>query len=62
MPEMPMNSLKSEAMSCGLLSEMIRGFASGYFSLARYRITSTSASRMDSRRSTVLYRRQKEYS
>ena len=29
-----MNSLKSLAMNCGPLSEMIRGFASGYFSLA----------------------------
>jgi hypothetical protein len=33
------------------LSEMMRGFASGYFSLARCRITSISVSRMDSRRS-----------
>src|SRR5215467_538188 len=32
MPEMRMNSLKSRAMNCGPLSEMIRGFASGYFS------------------------------
>ena len=30
-----MNSLKSRAMNCGPLSEMIRGFASGYFSRAR---------------------------
>ena len=30
-----MNSLKSRAMNCGPLSEMIRGLASGYFSLAR---------------------------
>ena len=30
-----MNSLKSRAMNCGPLSEMIRGFASGYFSLAQ---------------------------
>ena len=30
-----MNSLKSLAMNCGPLSEMIRGLASGYFSLAR---------------------------
>ena len=35
MPEMRMNSLKSRAMNCGPLSEMMRGFASGYFSLAR---------------------------
>ena len=33
MPEMRMNSLKSLAMNCGPLSEMIRGRASGYFSL-----------------------------
>ena len=31
-----MNFLKSRAMNCGPLSEMIRGLASGYFSLARY--------------------------
>ena len=31
-PEMRMNSLKSRAMNCGPLSEMILGFASGYFS------------------------------
>ena len=30
-----MNSLKSLAMNCGPLSEMIRGRAAGYFSLAR---------------------------
>ncbi len=35
-----MNSLKSLAMNCGPLSEMMRGFSSGYFSLARCRITS----------------------
>src|ERR1700758_5332697 len=35
MPEIRMNSLKSRAMNCGPLSEMIRGFASGYFSLAQ---------------------------
>src|SRR5215471_46835 len=29
---MRMNSLKSRAMNCGPLSEMIRGFACGYFS------------------------------
>src|SRR5207302_7713058 len=33
MPEIRMNSLKSLAMNCGPLSEMIRGRASGYFSL-----------------------------
>ena len=49
MPEMRMNSLKSRAMNCGPLSEMMRGFASGYFSLARSRISSTSASLIDSR-------------
>jgi hypothetical protein len=31
MPEIRMNSLKSFAMNCGPLSEMIRGRASGYF-------------------------------
>jgi hypothetical protein len=34
MPEMRMNSLKSRAMNCGPLSEIMRGFASGYFSCA----------------------------
>ena len=38
MPQMRINSLKSRAMNCGPLSEMIRGFASGYFSSARCRI------------------------
>ena len=38
-----MNSLKSLAMNCGPLSEMIRGFASGYFSRARCKMTSISA-------------------
>jgi len=51
MPEMRMNSLKSRAMNCGPLSEMIHGFASVYFSWVRCRITSMSASLMDSRRS-----------
>jgi hypothetical protein len=46
MPEMRMNSLKSRAMNCGPLSEMIRGFASGYFSLAHSRMTSMSDSLM----------------
>jgi transposase InsO family protein len=36
MPEILMNSLKSLAMNCGPLSEMIRGRASGYFSFAPY--------------------------
>src|SRR5450756_977603 len=44
MPEIRMNSLKSRAMNCGPLSEMILGFAPGYFSLARSRIISMSAS------------------
>jgi hypothetical protein len=35
MPEMRINSLKSLAMNCGPLSEMIRGLAPGNFSLAR---------------------------
>src|SRR5271169_6371551 len=34
MPEIRMNSLKSFAMNCGPLSEMIRGRASGYFSFS----------------------------
>jgi hypothetical protein len=38
-------------MNCGPLSDMMRGFASGYSSLARSRITSISASLIDSRRS-----------
>ena len=46
-----MNSLKSLATNCGPLSEMIRGRASGYFSLAACRMISMSASVMDSRRS-----------
>ena len=51
MPAMRMNSLKSRAINCGPLSEMIRGFASGYFSRARYKMTSISASVIDSRKS-----------
>jgi hypothetical protein len=51
MPEIRINSLKSRAMNCGPLSETIHGFASGYFSLARSRITSMSASFTDSRTS-----------
>ena len=50
-PAIRMNSLKSRAMNCGPLSEMIRGFASGYFSRARCRMTSISASVIDSRKS-----------
>src|SRR5580704_15420552 len=53
MPEMRMNSLKSRAMNCGPLSEMMRGFASGYFSLARSRMTS----RIDSRKSQCTRKR-----
>ena len=41
MPVRRMNSLKSRAMNCGPLSVMIRGFASGNFSLARCRMIST---------------------
>jgi hypothetical protein len=52
-----MNFLKSRAMNCGPLSEILRGFASGYFSLARCKITSMSASRMDSRRSQCTRKR-----
>src|SRR5215472_9450231 len=48
---MRMNSLKSRAMNCGPLSEMIRGFACGYFSRARCKMTSISASVIDSRKS-----------
>ena len=52
-----MNSLKSLAMNCGPLSEMIRGCASGYFSLAACRMISMSASVIDSRRSQLtMYR------
>src|SRR5262249_39881078 len=39
MPEMRMNSLKSRAMNCGPLSEMIRGLASRYFSCKSVRTT-----------------------
>ena len=46
MPQIRMNSLKSLAMNCGPLSEMIRGRASGYRSRARWMIVSTSASVM----------------
>ena len=44
-----MNSLKSLAMNCGLLSEIIRGDASGYFSFAPCKMISMSASLIDSR-------------
>src|SRR5690242_12447293 len=47
MPEMRMNSSKSRAINCGPLSEIMRDFTSGYFSLARSRITSTSALAVD---------------
>src|ERR1041385_1614107 len=40
MPEMRMNSLKSRAMNCGPLSEMICGLASGCFSLAAWSVIS----------------------
>ena len=40
---MRMNSLKSRAMNCGPLSEMIRGLTSGYFSRARSKMISISA-------------------
>src|SRR6266851_4015010 len=53
MPEIRMNSLKSLAMNCGPLSEMIRGRASGGSSLARSRMTSMSASVIDSRQIPV---------
>ena len=51
MPEIRMNSLKSRAMNCGPLSEMIRGLASGYFSLPPSRMISISASVIESRKS-----------
>jgi hypothetical protein len=49
MPEIRMNYLKSLAMNCGPLSEMIHGLAPGYSSLARSRTISMSASVIDSR-------------
>jgi hypothetical protein len=49
--ETRMNSLKSLAMNCGPLSEMIRGRASGCSSLARSKMISMSASAIDSRKS-----------
>jgi hypothetical protein len=51
MPEIRMNSLKSLAMNCGPLSEMIRGRASGYILQAAKELISMSASVIDSRRS-----------
>ena len=51
MPVSRMNNMKSLAMNYGPLSLMIRGFASGWFSIARYTITSTSCSVIDSRSS-----------
>jgi hypothetical protein len=45
-----MNCSKSRATNCGQMSELIRGFGSGYFSLARSRIDSMSVSLIDSRR------------
>ena len=57
MPEIRMNSLKSLAMNRGPLSEMIRGRASGYFSLAPCMMISMSASVILSRRSQLtMYR------
>src|SRR5215471_11624251 len=44
MPQTRMNSLKSLAMNCGPLSEMIRGLASGNFSRPRWMICSMSTS------------------
>ena len=57
MPEIRMNSLKSLAMNCGPLSEMIRGRTSGYFSLAPCKMISMAASVIDSRMSQfTMYR------
>src|SRR5215467_3004339 len=57
MPEIRMNSLKSLAMNCGPLSEIIRGRASGYFSFAPCKMTSMSVSVIDSRMSQfTMYR------
>src|SRR6516165_8859254 len=49
-----MNSLKSLAMNCGPLSEMIRGRASGYFSFAPCKMISMSASVIASRMSRLV--------
>src|SRR6266851_9099294 len=43
MPLIRMNSLKSLAMNCGPLSEMIRGRASGHFSFAPCKMISMAA-------------------
>src|SRR5579875_935177 len=51
MPQTRMNSLKSQAMNCGPLSEMMRGPAWGNFSRARAKMISTFASFIDSRSS-----------
>jgi len=53
MLEIRMNSLKSFAMNCGPLSEMIRGFASGHSSFTRSKMISMSASVIFSRRSQL---------
>jgi len=50
-PRNPDELLEIAGDDCGPLSEMILGFASGYFSWARSRIISISASFIDSRRS-----------
>ena len=57
MYQMRMNSLKSRAINCGPLSQMMRGLAPGYRSLARSRMISMSASVIDSRRSQWTRRR-----
>src|SRR5437867_3895914 len=49
MPQRRMNSLKSRAMNCGPLSEMMRGEARGNCSRARCKMISTSASVIASR-------------
>ena len=57
MPEIRMNSLKSLAMNCGPLSEMIRGRAYRYFSFAPCTMISMSASVIESRMSQfTMYR------
>ena len=45
---MRMNSLKSRAMNCGPLSEMIRGVTPGNFSRARWMIWRRSSGKMPS--------------
>ncbi len=49
--------LEVRAMNCGPLSEMIRSLACRFFSLARSRILSMSASFIDSRRSQCTRKR-----